>query len=273
MRSIGFISEKGGVGKSTSAINVAAGLAGQGRGVLVVDTDPQGNASHVLLRGEKPRRPTLLEVIAGDADAAEAIVSTHFDGVDVLPADASLADAAMILANEVGRERRLRVAMEAVAGRYDFVLIDTAPTRSILTTNVLNFAGEVLVPFTPGLFGVLGLGQLQGDVEQVRRFLENKALRIAGVFLTQADKNNVHRDLEAQLRGVFGDLVFTARIPRSIKIEEAHARHESVITYAPKSVGAAAYQALVREVIARGQRQEDRHAAPRGNPPADDAAA
>src|SRR4051812_6302956 len=114
MRSIGFISEKGGVGKSTSALNVAAGLARGGRRVLVVDTDPQGNSSHILLRGERPRRPSLAEVLAGDADAGDAIVPTHVPGVDVLPTDAGLADAAAVLAGEVGRERRLRLALEEV---------------------------------------------------------------------------------------------------------------------------------------------------------------
>ena len=204
MRSIGFISEKGGVAKTTTALNVAAAIGQGGRRVLVVDTDPQGNASHVLLRGEKPRRPTLLEVLTGDADPDQAIVPTGFDGVDVLPADASLADATVVLAAEVGRERRLREALDGVGGAYDFVLVDTAPTRSILTTNVLNAVQELIVPFTPGLFGVLGLGQLQGDVAQVRRYLENKTLRIGGIVLTQVEKNNVHRELEDQLRAMFG---------------------------------------------------------------------
>jgi chromosome partitioning protein len=240
----------------------------------VVDTDPQGNASHVLLRGEKPRRPTLFEVLTGDAAPDRAIVPTHLDGVDVLPADASLADATVVLAAEVGRERRLREALDGVGvgGAYDFVLVDTAPTRSLLTTNVLNAVHELIVPFTPGLFGVLGLGQLQGDVAQVRRFLENKTLRIGGIVLAQVEKNNVHRELEDQLRAMFGALVFAAKIPRSIKVEEAHARHESVLTYAPKSIGAAAYKALAREITAHGQRQADRHDDPGGDPPAHHAA-
>jgi chromosome partitioning protein len=272
MRSIGFVSEKGGVAKTTTALNVAAALGQGGCRVLVVDTDPQGNASHVLLRGEKPRRPTLHEVLTGDADAVQAIVPTHFAGVDVLPADAGLADATVALAAEVGRERRLREALDGVHKTYGFVLVDTAPTRSILTTNVLNAVRELIVPFTPGLFGVLGLGQLQGDVAQVRRYLENKSLRIAGIVLTQAERNNVHQQLEDQLRGVFGPLVYATKIPRSIKIEEAHARHESVLTYAPRSIGAVAYQALAMEITAHGQRQADRDADPGGDPPAHHAA-
>ena len=211
--------------------------------MLVVDTDPQGNASYVLLKGEKPRRPTLFEVLTGQGGAAEAIVSSHFKGVDVLPAAHDLADAAVVLAAEVGRERRLRAALEGVAGDYDFVLVDTSPTRSVLTTNVLNAVQELIVPFTPGLFGVLGLGQLQDDVAEVRHYLENKSLRIGGIVLTQAEANNVHRQFEAHLRGLFGALVFKAKVPRSIKVEESHARHEPVLTYAPRSGGAEAYKA------------------------------
>ncbi|WP_165252957.1 ParA family protein [Paludisphaera soli] len=270
MRSIAFVSEKGGVAKTSSVLNVAAVLGGQGSRVLVVDTDPQGNASFVLLKGEKPRRPSLFDVLVEGDGADEAIVASHFKGVDVLPADATLADAAVVLAGEIGRERRLCAAIEGVADRYDFVLVDTAPTRSLLTTNVLTTVEELIVPFNPGIFGVLGLGQLQDDVAQVRRYLGNTKLRIAGVVVTLAERNNVCRDLEDQLRAAFGGLVFDTKVPRSIKIEEAHARHESVITYAPTSVGATAYKALTREII--NGRAKDRIVDPGGNPPTDRAA-
>jgi chromosome partitioning protein len=270
MRSLAFVSEKGGVGKSTSVLNVAACLAREGLKVLVLDTDPQANVSYVLLRGEKARRPTLHEVLVGQAEADAAIVPTVLDGVDLLPADASLADANVTLAGAVGRERRLRMAMEGAGEAYDFVLVDTAPTRSLLTANVLNYVGEVLVPIAPGLFGVLGLGQLQADVGQVRLYLDNKALRIGGIFLTLVEKNNVARDLEEQLRRLFGELVFRTRIPRSVKLEEAHSRHESILTYAPKSPGATAYLALTEEI--RHGRAEERTGDPGGHPSAHHAA-
>lgn len=270
MRSIAFVSEKGGVAKTSSVLNVAAVLGGQGRRVLVVDTDPQGNASFVLLKGEKPRRPSLFDVLVEGDGADEAIVASHFEGVDVLPADHTLADAAVVLAGEIGRERRLCSALEEVVDRYDFLLVDTAPTRSLLTTNVLTTVQDLVVPFSPGLFGVLGLGQLQDDVAQVRKYLGNTRLNIAGVVVTMAERNNVCRDLEGQLRDAFGGLVYETKIPRSIKIEEAHARHESVVTYAPASSGATAYKALTLEII--NGRAKDRVVDSGGNPPSDRAA-
>jgi chromosome partitioning protein len=248
-----FVSEKGGVGKSTTVLNVAAAMARHGHKVLVLDTDPQANVSYVLLRGEKPRRPTLSDVLIGMAEAEHAIVPTVIDDVSILPAETSLADVNVALAGEMGRERRLRVAVQRAGEGFDFVLVDTAPTRSLLTTNVLNYVGEVMVPIAPGLFGVMGLGQLQTDVNQVRRFLDNRTLRIGGIFLTMTEKNNVGRDLERQLRELFGEIVFKAKIPRNIKLEEAHSRHESILTYAPKSAGAAAYLALTQEILDHGR--------------------
>lgn len=258
MRSIAVMSIKGGTGKTSTVVNLAAGLARAGRRVLVLDTDPQGNASHVLLRGEAPRRPTIAEVLIGDAGIRSAIVPTHLDGLDLLPADATLSDATAVLTNEVGRERRLRLALADVAGLYDYLVADSAPTRTVVTTNLLNAVGEVLIPITPGLFGVLGLAQLQEDVQAVRRYLENGSLRIGGILLTMVEKNNVHAGVESHLRDAFGPIVFRATIPRSIKVEEAHARHEPVLTYAPRTVGAVAYQALVDEVLNDGRAAQDR---------------
>jgi chromosome partitioning protein len=271
MRSIGFISAKGGVLKSTTTINLAYGLARAGQGVLVVDSDPQANASHVLLGGEKARRPTIADVLLGESDARAAIVPSVFEGVSILPSDASLADATASLTNEVGRERRLRLAMVAVENSFDFVLVDTAPTRSVVTTNVLNYVQDIVVPMVPSLFGVLGLAQIQEDVAAVSRYLENRTLRIAGILLTMTEKNNVQSDLEGQLRGMFGAVVFCAKIPRNVKAEEAHARHESVISYAPKSPASAAYLELTREVLSHGGTQ-NRNAVDLGDSRADNAA-
>jgi chromosome partitioning protein len=247
MRSIAVVAHKGGSGKTASVLALAACLAGQGRRVLVLDTDTQANATHVLLGGDTPRQPTLSEVLTGDASAVEAIVPTSIPGVDLIPAEASLADVNVLLASEVGRERRLRSAMVEVEG-FDVCLIDTGPTRSLLTTNVLNFAGQVVVPIVPGLFGFLGLAQLRADMGLVRKFLENKTLALAGVFLVQMDRTAVSRDFEREIREALGELVYPTTIPTSVKFREAEARRASIIDHAPKSPGAVAYRALALEI-------------------------
>jgi chromosome partitioning protein len=274
MRTIAIVAQKGGSCKTTSVVNMAACLAGQGRKVLVIDTDTQANATFVLLKGGKPRRPTLSEVLTGDATATEAIVPSAFDRIEIIPAEPDLADITVALATEVGRERRLRVALAEVSSQsFDVCLIDTGPTRSLLTTNVLNFVREVLIPIGPGLFGFLGLGQLQADMNLVRRFLENKELRLAGIFLVLVEKNNVNRDFEREIRGMFGDLVLEATIPRSIKFEESNARQLPIFDHAPKSAGARAYEALTLEAMSRGDgHQEDRLDPARGDLPEHDAA-
>jgi chromosome partitioning protein len=239
----------------------------------VVDADSQGNASYVLLGGRQTRPPTLAQVLLGESAATAAVVPSVIDGVDVLPADTRLADAAAALVGEVGRERRLRLALDGVGGAYDFVLVDTAATRSVVTTNVLNAVGEIIVPVTPSLFALLGLDQVRKDVEQVRQYLENRELRIAGILLTQVEANNVARDCEAKLRELFGPLVFRSKIPKNVRVEEAHSRHEAVLSYAPRSPGAVAYAAFVEEVL-NGQRQpqKDRPERPRKHPRPDAAA-
>jgi chromosome partitioning protein len=273
MRALAFIGEKGGSAKTTTVINLAAGLATAGLRVLVVDADSQGNASYVLLGGADVRHPTLAAVLLGEAGATAAIVPTVFDGVDLLPADTTLADSAATLVGEVGRERRLRLALGGVGG-YDFLLIDTAATRSVVTTNVLNAVDEVITPVTPSLFALLGLSQVRKDIEAVRTYLENRTLHLGGILLTQVENTTVCRDVEEKLRESFGELVFRAKIPKNVRVEEAHSRHQSVLTFAPKSPGAVAYAAFVEEVLSNGKQQQPkaRPDRPRRNPRPDAAA-
>ncbi len=243
MRTIAVVAQKGGQTKTSTVINVAAALAGQGRKVLVIDTDTQANLTYVLLQGSSPKRPTLCEVLTGEASVDDAVVPTSIKGVELIPAEPGLADVNVSLAGEVGRERRLRSAMAELSRPFDVCLIDTGPTRSLLTTNVLNFASEVLVPIGPGLFGFLGLGQLQTDMGLVRRFLENKTLAMLGIVLVMMERNNVCRDFEQQIREMYGELVFKATIPRAVAFEEANARQLSIFEHAPKSLGASAFKA------------------------------
>ncbi len=271
MRSIAICAHKGGAGKTASVVAMAACLAGQGKRVLVLDSDTQANATHVLLDGATPRGSTLSHVLVGEASAVEAIVPTSIEGVELIPAEPGLADVNVSLSAEVGRERRLRSAMLDVEG-FDVCLVDTGPTRSLLTTNVLNFAAEVVVPLSPGLFGFLGLAQLRADMNLVKRFLENKTLTLAGVFLTQVDRTAVSRDFEREVREALGELVYRTTIPASVKFREAEARRTSIIAHAPKSPGAVAYEALTSEVWNRGHGKEKRNESTRRDLRSDDAA-
>jgi chromosome partitioning protein len=255
MRTIAVVAQKGGQSKSTSVVNIAACLAGQGSRVLVIDTDTQANTTWILLRGESPRRPALAEVLLGDADADDAIVPTAIDGVSLIAADPSLAEVNVTLSGEVGRERRLRSALADLSTPFDVCLVDTGPTRSLLTSNVLNAVAEVVVPISPGVFGVLGLDQLQSDMALVRKFLENKTLALVGVFLTMVERTTVCRDFERGIRESLGDLIFETTIPRAVAFEEANARQRSIFEHAPRSPGAAAYTALTGEVMSRGNGQ------------------
>jgi chromosome partitioning protein len=266
VRVIAWCSEKGGTGKSTSAINCAVALAKSGQRVLLVDLDPQANASLVMLKGEPAVPPTVADVLLGQADAHEATRPTDTPGLDVLPSSVSLADANVTLASAIGRETRLRAALEGLG--YDVVMIDTPPTRSLLVVNALVAAEDVLIPVEPALFSLAGLGALQSAIDDVRRYLGNPRLRIAGILLTRTRNDNVSRDVEGQLRTAFGELVFKATVPTSIRVEEAHGRFQSVIDYAPRSPGAKAYQTLAAEIIAHGQERTRPGAV--GAVPADD---
>ena len=259
MRTIIWASEKGGTGKTTSAINSAVALAKGGRRVLLVDLDPQANASLVVLAGQGADPPTSSAVLLGQADALDAIRPTNVPGLDVLPADVSLADAALELTNAIGREARLRAALDGLD--YDLAVIDTPPTRGLLTVNALVAADEVLIPVEPSLFSLAGLGALQSAVEDVRRYLGNSRLRIGGVLLTRTRNDNVSRDVEAQLRGSLGSMVFTTTIPASVRVEEAHGRFMSVIDFAPRSPGARAFLALATEIMNDGRTTQGRTSA------------
>jgi chromosome partitioning protein len=225
----------------------------------------------VLLQGQPAEPPSLGSVLLGQADAADAVIETTTPGLDLLPADVGLADANLALTSEIGRERRLRVALESIEGDYDYVILDTSPQRSLLTVNALVYVHEVIVPVDAGLFAVAGLGQLQGTVEQVKTYLDNPRLRIAGLVLTRTRADNVSRDVERQLRELFGQLVYRTAIPQNVKIEESHSRYLGVLDYSPTSAGAKAYAALVEE-IANGQSQANRSDSPRRSTPTDNAA-
>ena len=266
MRRIAVINAKGGSAKTTTALCLSVGLARRGSRVLLVDADAQGNATMTMLDGQTPEPPTLANVLMEPETVGEAIRPTRVDGLDVLPADAQLADAALLLADRIGREHRLRDAIESLAGRYDVVVVDCPPQTSLVVVNVLAAVAELVVPVDAGIYSVAGLAQLQGTVDQVRRYLHNRELRIAGLLLTRTHNNRATRDIAAQLREAFGPLVYRASIPHSVRVEEAHARNRTVLEFDPKSTPARAYEAFLDEVIGHGQSEGNPDAAVRTDP-------
>ncbi|MFM7317116.1 MAG: ParA family protein [bacterium] len=259
MKSIALMSEKGGTGKTTSLLNLAAGFARAGMKVLVVDADPQANATMVLTDGQGPGDgATLAEVMAGTARADDALFVSRWEKVELLPASPNLAEVNLSLANEMGRERRLRKAMEPLKSDYEIALVDTGPARSLLNVNVLNWVNEIIVPISPGLFSLAGLGQLETAIDEVKNYLDNATLKLRGLLLTMCERTAVSLDVERQMRELYGDLVFKTTIPRSVRVEEAHSRFQSVFEHSPQSSAARGYSALVEEILPHVERKENR---------------
>lgn len=260
-RRIAWLNEKGGSGKSTSALNLAANLASRfGQRVLLIDVDHQANITAVLTRG-KPTEHSLTDVLMRDVPAEQAVFHTRYENLDLLPADASLSEVNVAMADSgsrlgLGRELRLKRAIEPIEQNYDFVIIDTPPQRTLLNVNVLNYVNEVFVPIDPGWWSLTGARHLEQLIEQIRDVMEHKALHISGVLLTKVERTNVSKDVEDQVRSYFGERVFRTVIPRNVRVEEAHSRGLAVIDHDPDSPGSQAYLALTKEVLFNGAQSE-----------------
>lgn len=256
MRRIALANLKGGSAKTTTATALAVGLARRGHRTLCVDCDPSGNASWTLLGGRGADGPTLAEVLTRRASADEAIRPTTTTRLDVLPADASLGGVNVALAQELGRDTRLRACLDGLDDRYAFVILDTGPTTTTLLVNALTFAEEVVVPLDPGIYAVIGLTEMERVVAEIREAY-NPALRLAGLLLTKVARTKVAADVEAELRTRYGPLVFRSTIPAAVTVEAAHSRGLTVVEHSPKSPPALAYAQLVEEIASHG-REENR---------------
>jgi chromosome partitioning protein len=252
---LAITNQKGGVGKTTTAINLAAALAANDLRVLVIDSDPQGNATTGMGATKDPTRPSLYQVLLGAAEIEDAIVHTGFEGLDLVPGDKNLVGANLELVDTPRREFRLRDKVNAARAQYDFILIDCPPALDLLTLNALIAADSVLVPIQCEFFALEGISELMDTIQRIRDSFEHH-LEIEGILLTMFDdRTNLTRQVANDLRDFFCDQVFETVIPRSIRLAEAPSHGQTILAYDVRSRGAESYIRLAKEILENEQKR------------------
>ena len=252
-RVISMCNQKGGVGKTTTTINLGAALAELGRKVLIVDFDPQGAASAGLGINAHELDSTIYDLlVASRPDIRTVIHETTVEGLDIVPANIDLSAAEVQLVNEVAREQALKRVLRPVLDEYDVILVDCQPSLGLLTINALTASHGVIIPLETEFFALRGVALLVETVERVKDRL-NATLEIDGILATMVDSRTLHsREVLERLEQAFGEQLFDTRIRRTIKFPDASVASEPITSYAPSHPGAEAYRRLAREVIARG---------------------
>ncbi|MEW5686747.1 MAG: ParA family protein [Pseudomonadota bacterium] len=257
LRVLVIANQKGGVGKTTTAINLGTALAAVGEKVLLVDSDPQGNASTGLGVGRALRKKTLYDVLMGEQAISDAVVKTSVPGLDLIPSDPDLSGVELELGQQARRSFKLRDALAPLRnGRsYTYVLIDCPPSLNLLTVNAMAAADAVLVPLQCEFFALEGLTQLMRTIDLVRGSL-NPALELQGVVLTMYDRrNSLSEQVALDVRGHFGEAVYQTVIPRNVRVSEAPSFGKPALVYDLKCAGSQAYLKLAREVVLRERKR------------------
>ena len=249
---IAIINQKGGVGKSTTSINLSAALGERNKQVLLIDLDPQGNSSSGLGIEKSQVDNCIYDVLLNEVPIEEVIIPDVTPGLDLIPATINLAGAEVELVSAMARENRLKEAVGSLRGKYDFIFIDCPPSLGLLTVNALVAADKLLIPIQSEFYALEGVTKLLDSMKRVKSML-NPSLDIYGVLITMYDKRTtLSRQVEEEVRSFFGKAVFTTVVPRTVKLSEAPSYGQPITEYDPTGKGAEAYIDLAEEVIARG---------------------
>jgi chromosome partitioning protein len=252
---IAISNQKGGVGKTTTAINLSASLASLGSRVLLVDADPQGNSTSGIGVEKKAGLATLYDAMVGTKPVMDAVHPTNYANLELLPSDKNLVGANLDLVDVEAREFRLKKALDGARDRYDYILIDCPPALDLLTINGLVAADSVLVPIQCEFFALEGISQLMETIDAIKESFAH-SLEIEGILLTMYDdRTNLARQVADDLKEFFTDQVFQTVIPRSIRLAEAPSYGKPILAYDPRSRGAESYMELAKEMIRNEQRK------------------